>query len=268
MGDLNSIPYLDIINGNFSSYETDLQSILKNDMSLNDISSNIININKAFSGYLEQRSNIDPEDKTALDSQLLAAYNSNMNALNTIYKQKYEKYNKVRNILTSLKNEKGYLDIQKKILLGNQKTDSYDLGEIEITKNKIQNMEDKLMNSNRMIEIKEYYEKKAKKQNSVIKNSIIILSLLLLISLIYNTGFLNEQIYLSIVGCLIAFMVIYIVLEVINISMRDNYNFDEYYYSVSPNSGLSDVQKGIVKTEKENDNTGTNNKLCKKEAES
>ena len=154
----DSIPYLTIGSGDTASkYENDLIEILNDDMSLNDISTNIMNINGAFNNYLESRDKLNTDTKTILDEHLLQSYKSNMNALNNLNQQRYEKYNKMRNIMSSLKNEKGYLEIQKDILIGTTDPNSNYLGEIENTLLKIENVENNLENSKRHLEINDYY---------------------------------------------------------------------------------------------------------------
>lgn len=254
MSDLNSIPYLTIGGSDHvSKYKNDLIEILNNDMSLNDISTNIMNINGAFNDYLESRDELNTDTKTDLDNQLLLSYKSNMDALNNLNQQRYEKHNKMRNIMTSLKNEKGYLEIQKDILIGTTDPNSNYLGEIENTLIKIENVENNLENSKRNLEIKDYYEKKITKQNSVLKYAILLVSLLLGLSIVYNSGLMSDTLYFILIGLIIAYMIIYIFIEMIDIMWRDNKYFDEYNFGGSPNRGLSDLEKGIVSSEDDDD---------------
>lgn len=262
MSDLNSIPYLTIESGNTAKYKNDLIEILNDDMSLNDISTNIMNINGAFNDYLESRDKLNTDTKTELDDHLLLSYKSNMDALKNLNQQRYEKHNKMRNIMTSLKNEKGYLEIQKDILIGDTDPNSNYLGEIENTRTKIANVEDSIENSKRHLEINDYYEKKLTKQNSVLKYAIFLVSLLLGLSMVYNSGLMSDTIYFIFVGLIIAYMFIYIFIEMIDIMWRDNKYFDEYNFGGSPNRGLSDLEKGIVSGD---DNDNDDDEYCEDE---
>jgi hypothetical protein len=248
MGD--TVNYLGINDGDtIPQYETDLIGILDNDMSLNDISTNIMNINQAFNTYLQNRGSLNNTTKTDIDEHLLQSYKSNMGALNELNKQRYEKYNKMRNILTSLKNENGYLEIQKNILLGNVDNDAEYLGEIANTQIKIDNMKDNVDNSERHLEVKRYQEKKLQKQNSLLKYAISLVSMLILLSIIYKAGLMSDTIFYILVGLIIAYIIIYIFIEIIDILWRDRKYFDEYDFGGSPNRGLTDLEKGIVTSE-------------------
>ena len=127
-----------------------------------------------------------------MDEHLLQSYKSNMGALNELNKQRYEKYNKMRNILTSLKNENGYLEIQK-IFFSETLTTMLNILTIANTQIKIDNMKDDIDNSGFLS--KKYQEKKLQKQNNLLKYAISLVSMAILLSIIYKTGLMSDTIF-------------------------------------------------------------------------
>ena len=130
-----------------------------------------------------------------------------------------------------MKNNKQYNDIIQKILNGNDgKTD----GEIQITEDKINKMKHELMNKKRHLEIDKYYEKKYIKQTNIIQNLIVILFVMLCISFLFKLYIINENVFIVLIGILLAILIIYLIYEMIDIFMRDNRDFDQYKYNTMP----------------------------------
>lgn len=236
----SNVPYLD--GADNTKYSADINSILNNDISSSSVYSNVKNLNIAFNGYLSNRGNSGNQNK--LDQQLLAAYKSNNEMIKQLTQAKIEKYKKLNNIQKHIEdNTPGNNELVTKILEGDLGLESP--GVIEITTNKIEKLNNEINEKERNLEINTYYEKKYAKQYKVIINVVILLSVILAISFIFKIGIFGEKIFISIIGLLLAFSVIYISYEVYDIFMRDNHEFDEYkYYTNLPSVGIND-KKGI-----------------------
>lgn len=240
---LSNVPYLDgAIN---TSYQQDLNDILNNDISASNIYSNTRNLNNVFHSYLNNRTSDDIGNKS-LDNQLLTAYKSNNEMIKQLTQHKIEKYKQLKNIETHLDNTPGNNELITQILNGN--SDQNIIGEIEVTQNKIDDINNEISIKKRHLEINNYYEKKYSKQQSVLKNVVILLCIILGISFIFKSGLIGEKIFVSLIGILLAFSVIYICYEVYDIFMRDNHKFDEYTYYTrnSPSVGISENKKDKV----------------------
>ena len=240
----SNVPYLD--GANDTSYNSDITGILNNDISSSSVYNNVKNLNSAFADYLDNRTNNEIGNGNALDQQLLLAYKSNNEMIQQLTQSKIEKYKKLNNIQTHIDtNTPGNNELVTKILEGDLATNK---GVIDITKDKISELDNEINEKERNLEINTYYEKKYTKQYKVIRNVVILLSIILAISALFKSGILGEKTFISIIGILLAFSVIYISYEVYDIFMRDNHNFDEYkYYTRSnrPYIGLGKKEKGV-----------------------
>lgn len=232
----SNVPYLD--GANDASYIQDIQNILNNDISSSSVYSNVKNLNDAFNEYLSNRSSVGNQNQ--LDQQLLTAYKSNNEMIKQLTQSKIEKYKKLNNIQKHIDNTAGNNELVTKILEGDIELDSP--GAIEITTSKLEKLNDDINEKKRNLEINTYYEKKYAKQYIVIRNVVILLSVILAISFFFKIGIFGEKIFVSIIGLLLAFSVIYICYEVYDIFMRDNHNFDEYKYYTRPSIGLSNKE--------------------------
>ena len=232
----SNVPYLDgAVN---TKYSADISSILNNDISSSSVYSNVKNLNDAFDEYLSNRSSIGNQNQ--LDQQLLTAYKSNNEMIKQLTQAKIEKYKKLNNIQTHIDNNtSGNNELVTKILEGDDALISPSPGAIEITTSKLEKLNNEINEKERNLEINTYYEKKYAKQYKVIINVVILLSIILAVSFLFKIGLFGEKIFVSIIGLLLAFSVIYITYEVYDIFMRDNHNFDEYKYYTRPNVGLS-----------------------------
>ena len=240
---LSNVPYLD--GANSTNYQDDLNDILNNDISASNIYSNTSNLNNVFHSYLTNRTSSNLGDKL-LDKQLLTAYKSNNEMIKQLTQHKIEKYKQLKNIETHLDNTPGNNELITQILNGNSGQNI--IGEIEVTQNKIDDINNEISIKKRHLEINNYYEKKYSKQQSVLKNVVILLCIILGISFIFKSGLIGEKIFVSLIGILLAFSVIYICYEVYDIFMRDNHKFDEYTYYTrnSPSVGISENEKDKV----------------------
>lgn len=241
----SNVPYLD--GADKTLYESDIDGILNNDISSSSVYNNVKNLNSAFADYLDNRTSSAIGNGNALDQQLLLAYKSNNEMIQQLTQSKIEKYKKLNNIKTHIDtNTPGNNELVTKILEGDIPTDKE--GVIDITKDKISELQNEINEKERNLEINTYYEKKYAKQYKVIRNVVILLSIILAISALFKSGILGEKTFISIIGILLAFSVIYISYEVYDIFMRDNSDFDQYkYYTRSnrPYVGLSEKEKGI-----------------------
>lgn len=240
---ISNIPYLD--GAIYTSYTADISSIINNDISGSNIYNNVSGLNNAFYDYLEQRDggSAGIGNSNSLDQQLLLAYKSNNEMIKQLTQHKIEKYKQIKNLETHINNSSGNNTLLTIILDGSG--NDY-VGDISNVENKIKDLKQEVNDRERNLEINTYYEKKYLKQYQVIRNIVFLLALVLGVSFLFKSGFFGEKIFVSIIGLLLAFSIIYISYEVYDIFMRDNHNFDEYKYYTRPNVGLSDDNKNNV----------------------
>lgn len=239
--EVNEIPYL--VGLSRASYNSDVNNIINNDISSSAIYDDVSGFNNAFYNYLTERNSVNGiGNSNTLDEKLLIAYKSNNDMIEKLTKHKIEKYKKIKNLDTHLINNDGNNKLIAELLYGG---DNYE-GEIKNIDKKINKLKDEINNKERNLEINAYYEKKYLKQYQVVRNVVFLLAIILGVSFLFKSGFFGEKIFVSTIGLLLAFSIIYISYEVYDIFMRDNHNFDEYKYYTRPNVGLSSSNKNNI----------------------
>ena len=241
----SKVPYLDDKIDN-ASYEADLNAIINNDISASNIYTDLSGLNNVFHAYLNSRDsgggNIGNRE---LDNHLLVAYKSNNDMIKQLTKHKINKYKQLHNLQKHLKDASGNIELVTKILDGSGNNIH---GEIGITRDKINDINEDINIKARHLEVNKYYEKKYLKQHRVLKNVVILLCIILAISFLFKVEIFGEKVFIACIGIMIAITIIYLSYEIYDIFMRDNHNFDEYKYYTreSPSTGFSDEEKDKV----------------------
>lgn len=108
--------------------------------------------------------------------------------------------------------------------------------ELNRTKNRLKYLEMEKNNKIRLVEINEYYGDKYAEHTTLMKIVIFTLIPIIILTIIYNNGFLPNRVYyilFIIVGVVGA---IYFWKTYASIMTRDNMNYDEYNWSFNPSS--------------------------------
>jgi hypothetical protein len=231
---LSDISFLPTIGNSYAKDVSEIKSKLENDIDTsqhNDIYQKLSTFNNELSNYLSAREKIE-EDATELDSQMIQAYKSNQAMMIEHLHNKSDKITKYNNLLTYV-NDVGKNISAMEELIGNDNGVMKE-GEISHISDMTDKINEQLQNKRREIQLNEYYEKKYIKQYSVLKNVIIMLVVILLISALFGSGILSENVFIVLVGIVMAIIVIYGAYEIYDILMRDNYKFDEYHFWYVP----------------------------------
>ena len=114
--------------------------------------------------------------------------------------------------------------------------------ELNESKRKLQLLEDEKYNKLRLVEINTYYGKQYNSQAWIMKTIVIICVPVLIISILKNIGILPNTIASIIIASIIVLGLIWIGKQILDISNRDNMNYDEYDWkfnkSKAPNDGI------------------------------
>ena len=227
-------------------YNNDLnqQSILNDHMNdVKDHTANVLSNNKDLVDIMNQLStsggtgeNIDSDDREQLYNHLKFALKSNNKTIIDNVKYLQNSLNDENNRILDYENNEKYIKYLIDILENEQTIidDEYD------------RLKDDLEFKKRNLQINVYYEKKYKKQTELIKNIIIIASVLLVVTFIFKLGVISERVFISIAGITFAIIAIYFGYSIIDIYLRDNMVFDEYDHW---HFGKSSEDDGIVATE-------------------
>jgi hypothetical protein len=112
--------------------------------------------------------------------------------------------------------------------------------ELKDSKRKLQLLEDEKYNKLRLVEINTYYGKQYNAHSGLMKTIVIICIPILIISILKNSGILPTNIASVIISVIIIIGLIYIGRQIIDMSNRDNMNYDEYDWHFNKSDAPSD----------------------------
>lgn len=229
---LHEIPYL---NGGIdvsSEYVSDINKLEQNVKKIPDKGTKIqtILIDYYKNGYHEHN------ELDGLEKYIANAFIENENLSKDELKNNINYAIKTENLHKNITNSKLYNSALHEMV-----SEDISLNEIGIEK-----MKDAMHNAARNLEIRQYYDKKMSLQTTFIKKWIIMCLILLSITFLYKLNLLSTHIYILLIGVGLACIFIYVIASLIEILVRDNFNFDEYAYMRSHhylNKGEGDAYK-------------------------
>jgi hypothetical protein len=225
----SKINYLNIKDGNYSGFKTNLSNLLNNDSSLNAIIDDV-SYSNALNSYVINRDTLDINDPNVVDQSLFQATLSKNLLANELMEKNNQTLKMIYNRRKQLENEEKYNNIIIQSLDISDESAGYGLGEIPTINNDISMMEIDIEEKERNLQVNKYYEKKMKHQLSILKRLVFFLLILFLIGYIYKLGLINETTFVVLIGGGLALIVLYAFYSVIDILMRDNINYDEYKF--------------------------------------
>jgi hypothetical protein len=112
--------------------------------------------------------------------------------------------------------------------------------ELKESKRKLQLLEDEKYNKLRLVEINTYYGKQYNAHTGLMKTIVIICIPVLILSILKNVEILPSNIASLIIALIIIIGLIYIGRQLIDMSNRDNMNYDEYDWYFNKSDAPSD----------------------------
>jgi hypothetical protein len=97
----------------------------------------------------------------------------------------------------------------------------------------------------RMVEINTYYGKQYKAQTGLMKLIIFVFIILLILVILYKKELIPDNIAKILLGVVFALGAFFIIRRLLDISVRDNMNFDEYDWNFNP----EDQPKAVYETD-------------------
>jgi uncharacterized membrane protein len=107
--------------------------------------------------------------------------------------------------------------------------------ELNESKRRLNLLEDQKYNKLRMVEINTYYGKKYNAHKKIMQTVVFTCLPLLIVAVLANKGILPNNISTLLAGIIIVIGAVLIGMQIIDISNRDNMNFDEYNWYFDPN---------------------------------
>jgi hypothetical protein len=113
-------------------------------------------------------------------------------------------------------------------------------------KKKLQLLETEKNNKIRLIEINDYYGEKYGEHGILMKYIIFMLVPIIIISLLFNKGFLPKVIFYILLGLITVIGSVFIVYKLVSIWSRDNMNYQEYLWGFNIKNAPTVIKKDGV----------------------
>jgi hypothetical protein len=125
--------------------------------------------------------------------------------------------------------------------------------ELNQSKRRLNALEDEKANKLRLVEINTYYGKRYNAHTKLMKIIVITCIPIIILSVLANIGFLPSKLYTFLTGIVIVIGGIFVGLELIDFSNRDNMNWDEYNWyfdkSQAPSPSSTTIDEGSSSTD-------------------
>lgn len=124
-----------------------------------------------------------------------------------------------------------------------QEISALDIMENQLNESKIRlnQIEDQKYNKLRLVEINTYYGKRYNAHSMLMKTIIIVCIPLIILAVLANAGILPPKLYMFISGLIIVIGAIILGYQILDLSNRDNMNWDEYNWYFNRESAPSDT---------------------------
>tara|TARA_Y100000385_G_C12896138_1_gene552164 strand:- start:53 stop:865 length:813 start_codon:yes stop_codon:yes gene_type:complete len=217
------VPYLNLYNPEIdSSYNYYIRDLNNIDTTLQ----NDDDVQSTYNSYKTYRADImydsDNEEMYDLDIAVIDALKTDKEYLFNNNKNNSQEMRAIMNRIRNLDNNDQYNAALNKMVQD----------DISNTLVDIKDMTQNLNNKKRYLEIRNYYDKKMNDHIYIFKVVVFICLVMLLISFIYKSGLLPDSVFVTLIGLGISIIVIYTIGKLIDIFLRDGYNYDEYNYYV------------------------------------
>jgi hypothetical protein len=192
----------------------------KNEQTLSDIRK-LQQIEQELYDSLEKNKNISVDEKNKIITKISEISQMRVNLYSNL-KEIYSFFQKnISSSRTTLAEQMMAIDIVE--------------NELNESKRKLQVLEDEKSNKLRLVEINTYYGKQYNSHAWLMKSIVIICIPVLILSILKNTGILPAFISSAIIAVIIFIGLIWIGRQIIDMSNRDNMNYDEYnwYFNTS-----------------------------------
>jgi hypothetical protein len=113
--------------------------------------------------------------------------------------------------------------------------------ELNEAKKRLNVVEDEKNNTLRLVEFNTYYGKKYNSHTRIMKTIVIFCIPIIILAYLANIGFLPSKLYMFLVGIVIIICVIIIGYQIIDLSNRDNMNWDEYNWNFDRSKAPTDT---------------------------
>ena len=117
--------------------------------------------------------------------------------------------------------------------------------ELNQSKRRLQLLEDEKYNKLRLVEIDTYYGKKYNAHANIMKTVVVICIPLLILGILASNGILPQNIGNVLMALVIIIGVFLIVIQVIDLSNRDNMNYDEYAWRFNEDDAPTDSSPDV-----------------------
>ena len=209
-----------------SGSQTQLPNVDTVEQIVNDIQ-NLQKIEQDLVNTLDANPILTPEQQQQLINKINSISNMRINL--------YETLSEISGLYEhALSNSKGTLSQQTRIIDTVEK-------QLNDSKKKLHYLESEKNNKIRLIEINDYYGQKYSEHSSLMKYIILMLIPIIIITFLFNKGFLPKIIYLILLVIIGVIGSVFIVYRLLSIWNRDNMNYQAYLWSFNVKNAPSAV---------------------------
>lgn len=167
-----------------------------------------------------------------------------INQINELSQIRFNLYSSMKDILSSY--QQGATNTQNTL---SQQVTAINIIEEQLNKNKLEinALDAQKQNKLKLVEINTYYGKRYNTYKHLMKTIVLFCIPIVILTYIYNTDLLPGRLYAFIVGLIIMFAMVVIGYQLIDISNRDNMNWDEYNWYFNKSTAPIDSSTGHEK---------------------
>jgi len=134
--------------------------------------------------------------------------------------------------------------------------------ELNETKRRMNLLEDEKFNKIRLVEINTYYGKRYNAHSYLMKTIVIMCIPLIILAVLANKGILPPKVYVFLSGIVLIIGLVSIGLQLIDISNRDNMNWDEYDWYFDQTNAPTETVTTTTSTTSSDDPWTTPTETC------
>ena len=207
----------------------------------------------------------DIQSLQQMEQQLFNSLETNTNLTTTEQQKIVEKMNQLSNmrinLYQTLSGVNNYFENALNTSVGSLKQQVVAIGivedELNRAKKRLEILEEEKNNKIRLVEINSYYSDKYAEHSQLMKIIIFTIIPIILISIIFNAGFLPSMIYYILLVIISIIGAYFFWRRFASIIMRDNMNYQEYNWGFNPNNVSTDGSSDTTDPWQSNANIGT-----------
>tara|TARA_Y100000992_G_C21255067_1_gene488065 strand:- start:917 stop:1693 length:777 start_codon:yes stop_codon:yes gene_type:complete len=220
---MGEIPYL--MNNGGEEYNIQIKNLELVELPVNQEATGG-GLSKTMNQYMEYREISDSSDKLdfGTDIKIINTMNADEEMNRSLLSNNIQLLKSVSNRYKNLENNDKYNETMKELLEE----------DIDMISDDIKSVEDSINDKNRLVQIQTYYSNKKQHQRQMAFTLIKICLFMLIVCFIYKMNLMGDNVFIAFVTIGLVSFVVYTVMTMYDIMVRDDVIYDEYAYTPPP----------------------------------